>query len=485
MLDDLENRQSNNSKETYNLILNCFMNLSFIDYVVANNYINSEHIEKLIKFITIDSISACHSNLIKSSMPFLINFFIKSFELSIYDNFMIFTNEKSEIIKSLFSILINLTNSSLYSEENFIIAFLISLFFITISIKSTVWEILNEKKILKPCCDFIKKFIYDTFNKKYLSNKINYNETTKIQTYNDEDLNEENEINKKILNDRFIVIKLLGRILGFFSKEKIFQRIFHIELFRYIFDFAIDLFHVDFTEINYDVYRFLNVCTYYNDCKLYLYIENEKKFKIIRKDLFLRIRLSLQNYNYLRDSINKNEETKRKSNEKRDEVENEEIKQNLSMKLNLFEAINEKSRIFAALNFRDFTILMSILSNLLIMNEFPLFKRKLLKNFDFDFDFDQFKKDLIIFIEDFDKRSNYFSRVINFDKNIHPVKIFLLIIDPMIKFKGKYIFILGEKKSDLYKREKKINLDILKDLKRLLISSEKDIDSYHKVLFIF
>lgn len=439
MVYDLEMKQASRNETIKKLIINCYTNLSYIDYVIIGKYLSDEHIEKLTKFLTMDSMTVSQPEMIINPIKFLINFYIKSYDLGINENFKIFVEDKTEIIKSIFSIMYNLADPNLHkSEENFQIIFLISCLFITLSIKSSVWEKLNEKKIIKPCCDCIKKFIYDTFSKKFFPNGeimiSNKNNKT------DEEIQREKELVKKNIQNRFGMIKLLAKILGFIAKETVYKNIYHLEFFKWIFEFVIDLFHIDFTEINRDIYSIFNVCTYFTDCKLYLYLYNEKTFNMIKKDLFKRIDLSLANYKYLKKSIENNDKMKTYSLNKKQELENEEIKSKVDEKMRLFENINTKTKIFAQANFDDFTILISILCNLLMMNDFNIFKKLLLGNLDSEFNtqgfVESFKKKLEEFIEIFEKKENLKERNEMFSKIIHPAKLFLMIIDPTITFSG-------------------------------------------------
>lgn len=393
---------------------------------------------------------------------------MKSFELNINENFLIFVHDKNDVIKSIFSTMQNLSNPKFWDHDNNIkICFLICCFFITICLKQNVWEIICKKNIFTPCCDYIKKFIYDTFNKKYFAlenykRNININiEENNLKEENDENTNTPNELNendlenpdktqekseeekdrlRRIVVERFKLVKLLAKILGYMAKENTFERIYHIQIFREIFPFVLDLFHVDYTEINYEIYSILNVCTYFKECKLYLYVDKKKTFDIIKKDLFSRINYCLQKYNYLKESILSNEKMKKlATSSNKENLENEDIQNNILEKLKLYEAINFKSRIFARLNFREFTILLKILCNMLVMNNFNTFKSLL---FDCsDIDLESFKKQIAEFVEDFDDRSNKQSRVVDFEQIVHPGKIFLMILEPFSKFHGIFFLI--------------------------------------------
>ncbi len=440
MIIDIEIKHSSANESIKRLIISCLTSLSYIDYIIINKYLTEENIEKITKFITFDSISNSVPDIIINSLKFLINFYIKSFDLGIYDHFKIFLEEKGETIKSIFWLFIESTEQENYSltEENSYIAFLTSCFFITISLKSKVWEKTYEKNILKACSESIKKFIYETFSSKNFPTGNIPSEISNQSQKDEEMLKEEYEKSKENLKNRFSLIRLLGKILGFISKENVYKKIYHIEYFKYIFYFVPDLFHIDFTDINSNVYNILNICTYFNECKILFYLEKEKNFKILRNDLFTRIIHTLSNYKSLKETFSRNEEIKKNSKSKKEEIENEEVKTAVDEKLKLFDNINNKNKIFATSNFNDFTMLMSVLCNLLIMNDFYVFKNILFE--EFDFDLDNFKRNLAEFIEDFEKKEKMKSRIVNFERSVHPAKLFLMIIDPLVKFTSLIIY---------------------------------------------
>ena len=446
MLNDLQMKQASGNERIKQLIINCYMNLSYIDYIIQNKYLTEDVIEKLIKFITMDSITTSMPEMIINPLKFLINFYIKSIDLGILENFKVFADEKAETLKSIFSLVTELTQTnqeeSTYREENEHIVFLISCFSTTISIKSNVWEKVNEKHLIKPSCDYIKKFIYETFSREnFPDGDIPADlAAQQAQSESAEALHQEAEQRKENLKKRFGLIKLLGKILGFIAKENVYRKIYHIEFFKYIFKFVLDLFHVDYTDINADVYSIFNVCTYFSECKTYFYLENQSNFKILRNDLFSRLKLTLSNYNNIKETYIKNETIKNSSRSKKEEMENEDIKTAVDEKMKLFDNINNKNKIFATANFNEFTMLVSILCNLLIMNDFSVFKKLLFT--DLDLDIEAFKNEFAVFIEDFEKKSNSKYRIVSFDKYVHPAKMFLMIHDPMIKFTGnlKIIF---------------------------------------------
>jgi len=441
MLNDFEMKQASGNERIKKLIISCYTSLSYIDYIIQNKYLTEEVIEKLTKFITMESISTSMPEMIINPLKFLINFYLKSFELGIAENFKFFADDKAENLKSIFSLVTELTQleseeSDLNTkEENAHIVFLISCFFITISIKSNVWDKINEKHLIKPSCDIIKKFIYDTFSRQNFPDAdIPIELTVQQQSKSAEALRKEAEQRREYLKTRFELIKLLAKILGFIAKESVYRKIYHIDFFKHIFKFVVDLFHVDFADINADVYSILNVCTYFTECKLYFYLEKESNFKILCNDLITRTKLTMSNYNSIKETFLRNETIKNITRSKMEEMENEDIKSAVDEKMKLFDNINNKNKIFATANFKEFTMLMYILCNLLMMNDFSVFKRLLFSGSEFNIE--EFKNDLAAFIEDFDKKSNNKTRFVSFDKYIHPAKLFLMMNDPMIKFTG-------------------------------------------------
>lgn len=439
MLNDLEIKQASGNKDIKELIISCYTSLSYIDYIIKNKYLRVEVIEKLTRFITIDSISTTNSEMIINPLKFLINFYLKSFELGISENFRIFADEKAENLMSIFSLVRNSIKSkdedSKKREENSQIIFLISCFFITISIKSNVWDRINENHLIKPSCDYIKKFIYETFSlENFPDGTIQVEKPAKSA----EELKLEEQERKNYLKTRFGLIKLLANILGFIAKESVYKKIYHIEFFKYIFKFVVDLFHINFSDINSDIYSIFIVCSYFTDCKLLFYLEKENNFKTLLNDLFTRIKLTLSDYSRVKENYIKNKMITNTTRSTQDEMENKHIKTANDEKIKMFDNINNKRKIFAKTNFDEFTKLMYILCNLLMMNDFSVFKKLLFS--DPDFDLELFKSDLAIFIEDFEKKSNIEHRIVSFDKYVHPAKLFLMIIDPMITFTSKIFF---------------------------------------------
>lgn len=435
----MEMKQSSANEEIKRLIISSYTNLSYIDYIISNKYLTEDVIDKLAKFITMDSISTSVPEMIKNPLKFLINFYIKSFDLEIFDNFKIFADEQSDHLKSIFSLISEITSleNQTFSEDNSHITFLISCFFITISLKSSVYEKINEKNIIKPCCECIKKFIYETFNKERFPNGNIPLDIASEKPKDLEKLRAEEKKKRAILKNRFNLIKILGKILGFIAKEHVYRKIYHIEYFKFLFHFVVDLFHIDYTDINTDVYSMFNVCTYFIDCKYYLFLENKDNFKIIRDDLFSRIKITLNNYKIIKTTYLNNESIKNSSKNKKEDMDHEDIKSAVEEKLKLFENINIKNKIFAIANFNDFTLLCSILCNLLIINDYVVFKHLLLENLEIDFE--EFKKQLASFVEDFESKANLKNRIVTFEKFIHPAKLFLMLIDPMVKFTGKIV----------------------------------------------
>ena len=221
-------------------------------------------------------------------IKFLINYFTKSFELGIDENFKLLADDSNGMLKSIFSVISSLyklekENTFEWKDEYNHIMFLISCLFLTLCLKSSTWDLINQRKLIKPCCDCIKIFIHKTFSRNFDKNND--------KTYINLDL-----------------IKLLCKILGYISRENVYRKIYHIGFYGYIFDFILDLFIIDYPAICIDVYSIFNICTYYNSCKaMFFEVQDFPKF---RNHLFERILSSINDFNSVKHLIDSNEKFK-------------------------------------------------------------------------------------------------------------------------------------------------------------------------------
>ena len=406
MMIDLDINEKNFSLEIKKLIINSYRNISYIDYVVNNKFINEDHIQKIIKIVINENCSH-EPEMIINLLKFLINFFLKSFFLGIVENFKIFAD--FSILKSIYSAFCSLKKTQLefkekQKDEFDFIMFLTSCFIITISLKSNVWVDVFENKIIKPCCEFIRIFIYDLFNEKFYEN---------------------NEITLQKLE----LIKILSKILSFISTETIYKKINHTEFFKYIFELVIDLFHIDYPEISMEIYNIFNICTYYNDCKILFY--GHEIFHILKDDLLSRIIITLNEYNSMRLISQKIKETKTETRIAKEDINNERIESRFDEKIELLDNIINKINLIFEKNFKEFSILTSILCNLLVTNDYQIFSSILLSKNE---QTENIISGLSSFIEFYENKDNIKNRIVTFEKEIHPAKVFLLIKDPLIKF---------------------------------------------------
>jgi len=342
MSEDLTKLDNTVTFEMQKIIIECFNLLAQFDFVIYNQFINSER-EVEHSFYIIDLKAA--DDIVIETLKFLLNFYINSLNQECFENFNLFHATNKKIEEKIFQIFIDVKNQD--------IKFLISMLFFVISAVQQNWECLNSLEMIKPTQRFMKFYIAETF---------------KISKFKEND---------PVFLRRIEYLEIFYRIFDVISDEKTFSLIFHTDYFRKYFDAVIFLFHVYHPKYKLEILKTMNVFTYFNDCKMKA-LKN-KNTQIIN---FLHLRLQivfkdLKRVYSIYEVLAKQKENLIDENRKTLDAEfYDKIVENIQ----IVETSCEESKKLFFKTLLEFGLLMSIFINLMMTNEYKNSKNILLQN---------------------------------------------------------------------------------------------------------
>jgi hypothetical protein len=149
-------------------------------------------------------------------------------------NFAIFNND-DQIHETLFTIF-----ETIKDED---IKFLISCFFLSLSILGDIWKRLKSLNMIKMTTLYLQEYVYKTYSKTTKFNDTASAKRAKMLDY------------------------LVKKIFFCFCKTKNFKNIFHIDLFSNYFNVVSLLFYIFDPKHRTEILQIFNVFTYFYDCK--------------------------------------------------------------------------------------------------------------------------------------------------------------------------------------------------------------------------
>ncbi len=436
---------------THKLIVESFNFLSQIEFVISDQIIRCE---KEVKSMFTILEKSNDDELIQESLKFLINFYVISFNLEQIGNFKLFLVEgDSELEEKIFSLFLKDNTSS---DVKFLICCLI----FCISIVEEIWNKLRGLNLIKPTVRYMIKYMTNFFNPK---------------TYKEGDL----EIIKKMNK-----ISVLVRIFTFLSDDKNVRRIVHVDFFKFYFEVVLILFHVYHVSFRVEILAVLNVFTYYYDCKAKMLEDKNRPYiEILHK----RLDELFHNLKKLYSIYSDCHENKNRLVQQKGSVNNVEYKHKYEENILMLDDLlsNTKGVFFKTTH--EFGLLMSILTNLLLNNDYNFYIRRITLDRNFFREkrgknkdegkgmivqFDEFFKSIDLFKNDLKNNSSQYEYI---NKYIRQVVITRLINDPKVRIESS-----GKSEDDT---EDNLDINNLNVLYEMMRQYKTDGDILHKIIF--